>query len=93
MSGVVFSEELSTAVLFVDAFFDRSKLRVEVSLAVSVVVEIRDGVRLLVGGVRGIDRRPVWVWLSSSCALGGNGLLCSGAAFRSDYSHWEEQNI
>ena len=90
---MVFSEELSTAVLFVDAFFDRSKLRVEVSLAVSVVVEIRDGVRLLVGGVRGIDRRPVWVWLSSSCTLGRNGLLCDGAAFRSDCSHWEEQNI
>ena len=48
---MVFSAELSTAVLFVDVFFDRSNLRVEVSLAVSVVVEIRDGVRLLVGKV------------------------------------------
>jgi len=69
MSGVVFSEELSTAVLFVDAFFDRSKLRVEVSLAVAVVVEIRDGVHLLVGGIWGIGIRSAKVSLSSYCVL------------------------
>ena len=33
---------------------------VEESLVVSMVVEIRDGVHLLVGGVWGINRRLVW---------------------------------
>ena len=45
---------------FSDVFFDCFHLRVEESLVVSVAVEIRDGELLLVGGVRGINRRPVW---------------------------------
>ena len=53
--------ELSVAVLFVDSCFDCSELRVEESVVVSVVVERMDVVvvRLLVGGVWGIGRRPV----------------------------------
>ena len=58
---MVLSAELLAAVLFVDSCFDRSELRVEESVVVSVVVEKRDVVLLSVGGVWGIGRRPVWV--------------------------------
>ena len=58
---MVLSAELSAAVLSVDSRFDRSELRVEESVVVSVVVERRDVVRLSIGGVWGIGRRPVWV--------------------------------
>ena len=45
----------------VDVFFDCSNKRVEESLVTSVVVEIRDGVHLLVGGIWGIGRRSAKV--------------------------------
>ena len=67
---MVLPTELSAAVLFVDACFDCSELRVKESVVVSVVVERRDVVRLSVGGVWGISRRPVWFCPSSFCALG-----------------------
>ena len=51
MSGTVLSAELSAAVLLVDVCFDCSKLRVEESVVVPVVVERRDVVRLSLGGV------------------------------------------
>ena len=70
MSGMVLSAEVSTAVLFVDACFDCSELRMKESVVVSVVVERRDVVHLSVGGVWGIRRRLVWVCPSSFCALG-----------------------
>ena len=65
------SAELSAAVLFVDSCFDCSELRVEESVVVSMVVGKRDVVLLLVGGIWGIGRRPVWVCPSSFCALWG----------------------
>ena len=71
MSGMALSAELSAAVLFVDSCFDCSELRVEESVVVSVVVGKRDVVLLLVGGIWGIGRRPVWVCPSSFCALWG----------------------
>ena len=40
MSGMALSAELSAVVLFVDVLFDCSKLKMEESLVVSVVVEI-----------------------------------------------------
>ena len=43
---MIFSAELSAAVLFVHACFDCSELRVKESVVVSVVVERRDVVRL-----------------------------------------------
>ena len=58
---MVLSAELSAAVLFVASCFDRSELRVEESVVVSVVVEKRDVVLLSVVGIWGIGRRPVWV--------------------------------
>ena len=70
MSGMALSAELSAAILFVDSCFDCSELRVEESVVVSVVAERRDVVRLSVGGVWGMGRRPVWVCRSSFCALG-----------------------
>ena len=80
------SAELSAAVLFVDSCFKCSELRVEESVVVSVVDERRDVVRLSVGGVWGIGRRPVWVSVHPASVYYGNGLLCCGPAFRSDYS-------
>ena len=77
---MVLSAELSAAVLFVDACFDFFELRVEESVVV---------VRLSVGGVWGISRRPIWVWPSSFCA----GLLWLWASIPYDYSQWEELNI
>ena len=65
VSGMVLSAELSAAVLFVDACFDCSELRVMERR----VVERRD-VRLSVGGVWGVGRKPVWVRPFSFCALG-----------------------
>ena len=59
---MVLSAELSAAVLFVNACFDCSELRVKESVVVLVVVERRDVVRLSVGGV--------WVCPSCFCALG-----------------------
>ena len=78
MSGMVLSADLSAAVLFVDSCFDCSELRVEESVVVSVVVKRRDLVRLYVGGVWGISRRPVWVWPSSFCALGERPVVVVG---------------
>ena len=48
---MMLSAELSAAALFVDSCFDCSELKVEESVVVSVVVEKRDVVLLLVGGV------------------------------------------
>ena len=67
---MVWPTELSAAVLFVDACFDCSELRVKESVVVSMVVERRDVVRLSVGGVWGVGRKPVWVCPFSFCALG-----------------------
>ena len=67
---MVLSAELLAAVLFVDSCFGCSELRVEESVAVSVVVEKRDVVLLSVGGVWGIGRRPVWVCPYSFCTYG-----------------------
>ena len=73
---MVLSAELSAAVLFVDACFDCSELRVEESVVV---------VRLFVGGAWGIGRRPIWVWPSSFCA----GLLLLWASIPYDYSQYD----
>ena len=63
---MVLSAELSAAVLFVEACFDCSELRVMERR----VVERRDVVRLSVGGVWGVGRKPVRVCPFSFCALG-----------------------
>ena len=88
---MVLSAELSAAVLFVDSGFDCSELRVEESVVVSVVEERRDVVRLSVGGVWGIGRRPVCVCPSSFFALRKRPVvgLHSGPTIHK----WEELNI